>query len=303
MARGQSEHVSACKGSRPRLRPTLALTLMLISPLILGACDSLFYQPDSKLYWAPEQFGLWYEEVRFSAADGTRLAGWFLPAKGKALGTVVHFHGNAANISNHLYAVRWLPHAGYNVFLFDYRGYGESQGRATREGMLQDGVAAIETVRKRPDVDPQRLVILGQSLGGAIAIGALARAGTEGVKALVIEGGFASYREVVRLILKRSWISWPFQYPVAYLLFSDQFSPLDDLPRIASVPLLAVHGMADQTVPIEEGRHLFEAFPGSDKAFWPIPAAQHMEVFGPPGSPWREQLLQWMEKKLGKVFH
>ncbi len=271
---------------------------MLMAPL-LGACDTLLFQPDQRLYLTPEQYGLWHEQVFFDSEDGTHLSGWFLPARGRALGTVVHFHGNAANITNHLYAVRWLPYAGYNVFMFDYRGYGRSEGSPEREGAVQDGVAAIRYVRQRTDVDPERLVLFGQSLGGAIGLSALARAGTEGFRAMVIEASFVSYREVVRLFLNRGWLTWPFQYPVAYLLFSDRLSPRDDLAALQRLPLLVVHGDADQVIPIEAGRKLFEAFPGVDKAFWPIPGAGHIEAFSPPASPWREPLLQWLAKKLG----
>ena len=289
-------------GRRPaarRPRPGAALLLLLLMTPLIGACDHLFFQPDRHLYLTPEQFGLWHEEVGFDSGDGTRLSGWFLPARGSALGTVIQFHGNGANISNHLYAVRWLPYAGYNVFLFDYRGYGRSAGSPDRAGAIEDGVAAIRYVRGRKDVDARRLVLLGQSLGGAIGLSALARAGTAGFRAIVIEASFVSYREVVRLILARSWLTWPFQYPAAYLLFSDRLGPRQDLPALAALPLLVVHGTADSVVPIQAGRELYDAFPGADKAFWPIPGADHLEAFSIPASPWREPLLKWLAEKLG----
>ncbi|MBI4083060.1 MAG: alpha/beta fold hydrolase [Candidatus Lambdaproteobacteria bacterium] len=262
--------------------------------LALSGCNSVFFQPNRRLYFTPEQFNLAHEEVRFRSADGAELHGWFLPGRSPVRGTIVHFHGNAANVTNHLYAVRWLPPEGFSVFLFDYRGYGESEGSPSREGAIADGEAAIRYVRGRPDVEPERLIVYGQSLGGALAVGALARAGIAGVKALVIEGGFASYREEVRLILDSTWLTWPFQYPVAYLLFSDALRPLDDLPRIADVPLLVIHGQTDATVRIENGLQLYEAFPGKTKAFWAVPGADHMEVFSRPESPWRTRLLAYL---------
>jgi hypothetical protein len=267
---------------------------------MLVSCDGVFFQPDSRRYLTPEQYGLWHEEVRFRSADGTVLSGWFLPAKGRMLGTVIHFHGNAANITNHLYAVRWLPGAGYAVFLFDYRGYGDSDGTPSREGAIADGVAAINYVRGRKDVDPRRLVVYGQSLGGALAISAVARAGTEGIRALVVEATFLSYRDVVRQILASGWLTWPFQYPVAYAFFTDRFSPKDDLGAVSHLPFLVIHGEADRTVPYAAGRALYEAFPGKDKEFWSVPAAGHMEIFGTAGSPWRDQLTAWLAKRLGK---
>jgi hypothetical protein len=276
------------------------LALSALIPLMLISCDRLIFQPDRLRYLTPEQYGLWHETVRFRSADGTILNGWFLPARGRVLGTVVHFHGNAANITNHLYEVRWLPEAGYAVLMFDYRGYGDSAGSASRAGAVADGVAALQYVRGRKDVDPQRLVVFGQSLGGALAISALERAGTEGVRALVVEGAFLSYRDVVRRIVADGWLTWIFQYPVAYGFFSDEYSPADSLKALSAVPLLVIHGEADRTIPIGAGRALYDAFPGPEKEFWSIPGAGHLEVFGAPGSPWRDRLLAYLGKRLGK---
>jgi fermentation-respiration switch protein FrsA (DUF1100 family) len=258
----------------------------------------MFFQPDRFLYYTPDQFDLLHEEVDFRSRDGTLLTGWFLPARAPVRGTIIHFHGNAANISNHLFAVRWLPHAGYSVFLFDYRGYGASDGSPFREGAVEDGAAAIKYLRGRKGVDPARLIVYGQSLGGALAVSALAKAGTKGVRALILEGTFASYREVVRLIMNDTWFLWPFQYPVAYLFFSDHLSPEQALPGLAGVPLLAVHGESDETVPIEAGRELFQAYPGRDKKFWAVPKGRHMGIFGPEGSPWRKELLNYLNEKM-----
>lgn len=272
--------------------------LMACQLALLGGCNNVFFQPNSLLYYQPHQFGLWHEEVKFTSADGTLLTGWFLPGRKPVRATIVHFHGNAANISNHLLAMQWLPPKGYSVLLFDYRGFGLSQGSPSRLGAIEDGAAAIEYVRGRKDVDPNRLFVYGQSLGGALAFNALARAGTKGVLALVVEGTFQSYREVVRLIMDDTWALWAFQYPVSWLLFSDTDSPIDVFDQLAHVPLLVVHGEKDTTVPLEAGRRLADAFPGANKAFWPIPYAKHQQIFTPKGSPWRENLLQYFEKKL-----
>ena len=265
---------------------------------LLGGCNSMFFQPDSQLYVTPDQLNLYHEEVEFRSADGTWITGWFLPGQEPVLGTVIHFHGNAANISNHVMAVRWLPPAGYSVLLFDYRGYGASEGSASREGAIADGVAAIDYARRRKGVNPSRLIIYGQSLGAALAVNALATAGGAGVQALVLEGAFASYQELVRLKMHSTWFLWPFQYPVAYGLFSDDMSPAEVLPKLADVPLLVVHGESDRTVPFEAGKQLFDAFPGKDKEMWAIPKARHMKIFHQIGSPWRDKLLEYLDAKM-----
>ncbi len=292
-------------GPRPPAATRRGVPLVVACALLwlavgMGACNSLFFQPNRIGYASPPQFGLGYEEVYFRSGDGTQLTAWYLPARGTPRGTIIHFHGNGANISNHLVLVHWLPAQGYSVFTFDYRGYGVSDGEPDRAGVIADGVAAIEYIRGRADVDPQRLILFGQSLGGAVAISALARTGTEGVRVLVVEGSFASYREVARLIMNNFWLTWPLQYPAAYLLFSDDLRPLDDLPRIADVPLLVIHSEVDRTVPFPNGEHLFGAFPGEDKTFWRVPRLPHGATFARDGSPWRPRLLRYLEEKVGR---
>ena len=80
--------------------------------------------------------------MRLAAPDGTKLHAWFLPAGGTARGTVLHLHGNAANVSNHLPLVAWMPARGYNVLMLDYRGFGKSEGRPTLDGIVEDALAA-----------------------------------------------------------------------------------------------------------------------------------------------------------------
>ena len=131
---------------------------------LTGCAGRMFYYPNSRVYHQPEEAQLTHEEVLFEAADGVHLHGWFLPAVGEAKGTVIHFHGNAQNITAHFAFAFWLPREGFNLFVFDYRGYGKSEGSPTRRGLQQDGAAAIRYVATRKDVDPERLLILGATM-------------------------------------------------------------------------------------------------------------------------------------------
>ena len=103
------------------------------------------------------------------------------------------------------------------------------------------------------------------------------------------------------MILSDSWLTWSFQYPVAYLLFSDDFRPLDDLPLLSAVPTLVVHGEKDETVPPAAGRVVYEGVQSDPREFWLIPGAGHMGIFSPQGSGWRQRLMDWLEYQMGPI--
>src|SRR6218665_1291649 len=154
------------------------LAVALLSTLLLGGCvRALFFHPNDRAYSEPEKLGLVSVDVEFRAEDRSPLDGWWLPADpkaGPALCTVVHAHGNAANITRHLQAVAWLPPLGVNVLMFDYRGFGLSLGKPSLDGVVADTQAAVHAALQMPGATPGRLFVFGQSLGGAPAVRAAA---------------------------------------------------------------------------------------------------------------------------------
>ena len=162
------------------------------------------------------------ETSRSDGEDGVALHGWLLPARYEGpepSGTVIFFHGNAGNVGNHLGGVYWLPSAGFQVFLFDYRGFGASAGRATLAGAHCDARAAVRALAKRSDVDPYRIVAIGQSIGGAIALTTVASLKNEiPIRALVVDSAPSDFRGIAREKLGDFWLTWPFQYPLSWLV-------------------------------------------------------------------------------------
>jgi alpha-beta hydrolase superfamily lysophospholipase len=114
------------------------------------------------------------------------------------VGTVVYFHGNYGNLTYYFKQVSWLPAEGFNVFTFDYRGYGRSEGRPTRRGVYEDSVAALAYILKKPGIDHDNVFVFGQSLGGVNAMVALAKNDYPQIRAAAIEGAFDSYRAQAR---------------------------------------------------------------------------------------------------------
>ena len=131
--------------------------------------EKIIFQPDARIHQTPSSIGLAFDDVYFTADDGVRLNGWFVPRAG-ATSTFLWFHGNAGNISHRVENIKLLhDKVNVNIFIFDYRGYGRSEGTASEEGTYRDGAAAIELLRKRYGVDPGKLIIFGRSLGAAVA--------------------------------------------------------------------------------------------------------------------------------------
>lgn len=276
----------------------VSLTVATLAGLLAG-CDNLFYYPSRNSFIDPVSIGLPYKDVSFNSLDGTRLHGWFFAPKGGTDGakaTVIHFHGNAENISTHFQAVAWLAREGFNVFVFDYRGYGQSDGEPNKDGIQDDAVAAVRWVRGRPDVDPDRLIFFGQSLGAAIAVHLAAGPEGTGLRVVVLESGFSSYRAITREKLAASFLTWPFQWPLS-LLVSDRDRPRDDIAKIAPVPVLIIHGTADPVVPYHHAEVLYAAA-REPKTLWTIPGAGHTSAFGRYGEIYRPRLLAFLNQQL-----
>jgi fermentation-respiration switch protein FrsA (DUF1100 family) len=240
-------------------------TLIVIGAVLLrmNLLERFIYYPERHLEGSPSGFGMRFEDVRFVAADGVALHGWFVP--GRRAETLVWFHGNAGNISHRLDNLRWLHElVGVNVLLFDYRGYGQSAGEPSEAGLYADARAALAHLRGRSDVDEKRIIYFGRSLGSAVAVD-LALA--EPPYGLILETPFTSVRDMsTRLLPGPLSIAVP--------------SMFDNLAKIESIgcPKLFIHGDADELVPYEQGRRLYESAK-PPKAFFTIRGAGHNDTY------------------------
>jgi len=265
--------------------PVLILILFLAGGCVEALENSFIFFPDKRIYATPRDLDLTYEEVYFTTQDGLRLNGWWIPGTGSPF-TILWFHGNGGNISYRLDNIK-LRHdvLGTNLFIFDYRGYGRSEGRPSEAGTYQDGDAAIRYLRGRADVDPTGIVFLGESLGSAVAVEIATR---HHCAALILEAPFLSIAEMAKESL-------PF-LPIASLVRT-KYDTLSKIGQVR-VPLLIVHGENDEIVPFRHGERLFEAA-SEPKEFYAIKRARHNDLYMVGGQAYLDTINRFLNKTVG----
>jgi len=275
------------------------LKLLLLTAL-LSSCTSLFFHPHNVLIDTPDKYGIAYQTENFKAADGTSLNAWFLPAQNKqgeqAQATVLFLHGNAENISTHFRNIAWLPAEGFNVLALDYRGYGASEGTPTLAGMQLDIDAAMKHLLAHKNVDPNKVIIFGQSLGGALAIHYTAHSAYRAnIRAIIIDSAFYDYRQIAREKLAASPLTWLLQW-LPWVAVDNDYSPAKSVAALSPLPLLLLHGAQDNVVPPHHTQQLL-ARAGEPKARWLVPDAGHTQTLRDEAI--RKKLVEFMLRHSG----
>ena len=224
--------------------------------------------PVAELLYTPNDVNLEYEDVRIQTSDGLALQGWFIPGKAETGSNVtwLWFHGNGGNIGHRIGELALAHHrTEANIFIFDYRGYGESEGAPSEKGTYLDSRAVMEYLSSRSDVDSGRIVYLGHSLGAAVAV---ELALTQPPMAMVLVSPFASVHDMANLTLPFLPIGW---------LVRNHYDSISRIQQL-DVPVLILHGDQDETVPISQGRKLYGAA-NQPKRFQVLEGAAHNNTF------------------------
>jgi len=247
--------------------------------MITRFLNALLYFPSRAFYATPADVGLRHEDVRFEAEDGPRLHGWWIPApRPPALAHVLLCHGNAGNIGDRVLHAKLLTDAGLDVFLFDYRGYGRSDGTPDEIGTYRDARAARGALLARAGVDAGRVLYLGESVGGAVALALALEAPPMG---LVLQSAFTSVRDMGR-------VHYPFIPPA---LVPDAYPNLRRIAELRS-PLLVIHGDRDDIVPVRHGRALLEAAPQPKRLEF-VRGAGHNDLIEAMGPSYGTVIAEW----------
>lgn len=230
---------------------------------------AFLFHPTRGQSHSPAVLGLPFEDLRLQTEDGVHIQAWWIGARPERdLGVVVlMFHGNAGNLSMRLPDHLDLHTMGASVLAVEYRGYGDSEGQPSEAGLERDARAGWAEAKRRAEARGARIVVMGRSLGGAVAVGLAA--GLEGLDGLWLESTFTSLADVA------STTGIPFAGQLAAYRF-------DSLGRIADVdaPVLLVHGVRDELIPIAQGRALADAITasGGSVTFIPVPGGGHNDT-------------------------
>jgi pimeloyl-ACP methyl ester carboxylesterase len=225
--------------------------------------------------WQPREHGLPAEDRWFRSSDGVRLHGWWIPRRDAAC-TLLFCHGNSGSIGHRLEELLYMAGLPVNIFAFDYRGYGRSSGAPSEEGLCRDARSAFRYVVEELGQPARTVILVGHSLGGAVAVDAAVELPAAG---LVVQSSFTNVRDMARVLHPRLPMHW---------VATNQFRSVEKV-RAIRMPKLFIHGTADETVPYVLGHQLFQEA-SSPKAFYTVPGAGHHDVHVHGGGGYRQTL-------------
>jgi len=236
---------------------------LLVSILLLSGCSNLLFVPTKAFPLTPDGAGLLYEDQFIDTDDGLRLHGWKIFADEESIerrgkGNILFFHGNGDNVSTQLPNTFWLAKEGYDLYIYDYRGYGQSQGVPDLDDTISDMELMIaHAVQQLPE--DEKLIVLGHSLGGSMATYVVAHSAyRDRIAALITVEAFSDYHHVTQDMLAKSWLFWLFQWPLSFTV-SNAYSPLDSIGLISPIPVCVIHSENDEMIDMYHADRLFEA--------------------------------------------
>lgn len=262
--------------------PIFLGTLLLPSPVCAALEHIFLYFPATEIVMTPASIGLKFEDVSFRASDGTRLHGWYLQGE-KDQPLVLFCHGNAGNISHRVDNLRLFRDLGLSVFIFDYRGYGQSEGKANEAGTYSDMRGALNWLKEK-GWSEQQMIYFGRSLGAAVALQLAIEQPPAG---LVLESPFTSIEAIGKELYPMLWMLAGWALDVRY----DNIVKINQL----KAPLLIFHGAEDEIIPSQMGRELFERAQ-QPKQFYSIPFAGHNDTYDIGGAEYWQQWKNFIPK-------
>lgn len=261
--------------------------LMIVS-LFLTSCTSLIYYPDKYLHGHPDHFDTKFDAFFIESLDKTKLSVWKLHSKEKAKNVVAFFHGNAQNITSHFANLVWMSQYNTDVYIFDYRGYGLSEGEPNPKGVSEDGLAFLNYVEEMyKKGDYEKFIVYGQSLGGSVALKSIEDfKQKDDISLLVLDSSFRSPREVAR-----DKTFWPLS-----LIIPESYTASPELTFV-TMPVLSIHSKKDPVISYKLGEKLYLDLKNSKhKEMWTLTEEGHGDVFFQKTQDYRKAFIDLINK-------
>jgi len=274
-------------------KATRKITVAITLAWLLSGCTNYIFRPNSNVYHTPKELQLNYYDVFLKTPDNVQIHGWFLRAKGPSRGTVFVLHGNAQNISAHVMTISWLPASGYNVFIMDYRGYGNSTGTPSIPEVFLDIKTGLIWLNNNLEVQEKPLFLLGQSLGAALGVYFVGNDSDakKRFSGIILDASFSRYQIIAKEILSENWVTWIFQYIFPEFL-SDKYDPEDFIAKISPLPVLIMHSKQDRIIPFNHSKRLFKQ--AEEPKFFVETEGGHIETFR--YAHFRREALEFMSR-------
>lgn len=257
----------------------LLITYLAFAAVLYVKQPKFLYSPERDVSSTPAELGLDFENVVFKSADGLDLSGWYIPAKNSKL-TLLFCHGNGGNMAHRLDSINIFHNLGLNCFIFDYRGYGDSQGKPGEEGTYMDAMAAYKWLTEEKGIPNEDIIIFGRSLGGSIAaqLASKVEAG-----ALIVESAFTSYVDIGKEYYPYMPVRW-------FARFG--YRTIDYIKEVRC-PVMLIYSRNDEIVPYKFGLELYEAA-NEPKEFIEI-FGGHNDCFLTSGEIYTEVWEKWLK--------
>ncbi|MCK4753446.1 MAG: alpha/beta hydrolase [Planctomycetes bacterium] len=240
---------------------------------------SFLYSPVREVLYTPDELGFDFEDVVFKTSDGLKLNGWYIPAENSET-TILFCHGNGGNIFHRLDTINIFSNLGLSCFIFDYRGYGNSEGKPTEEGTYLDAQAAYKWLTKHKKIAANNIIIFGRSLGGTVAAQLASKVKP---KALIIESAFTSYIDIGKKFYPYMPIRWFARF---------DYNTVDYIKKV-HCPIMIIHSRNDEIIPFEFGLELYDAA-NKPKEFIEI-FGSHNDGFLTSGEIYKKCWEKWLE--------